>query len=87
MASRNPIQSYGVAATAKMDVEGMNISIGQSSGDFTTFSFEEVQIKTSGNDAEVSTPGISMVFAQTGSNQFHGMAASRSSTPASRAAT
>ena len=74
LASRNPIQSYGVASTARMDVEGMNISIGESSGVyFTTFSFEEVQIKTSGNDAEVSTPGVSMVSVlKSGSNQFHG---------------
>ena len=74
LASRNPIQSYGVAATAKMDVEGMNISIGDSSGVyFQTYSFEEIQIKTSGNDAEVSTPGISMVSVlKSGSNQFHG---------------
>jgi hypothetical protein len=74
LASRNPIQSYGVAATAKMDVEGMNISVGESSGVyFQTYSFEEIQIKTSGNDAEVSTPGISMVSVlKSGSNQFHG---------------
>jgi len=74
LASRNPIQNYGAAATAKMAVEGMDISIGQSSGVyFTTFSFEEVQIKTSGNDAEVSTPGISMVSVlKSGSNQLHG---------------
>ena len=74
MASRNDIQNYGVAATAKMEVEGMNISIGNSSGVYyTTFAFEEVQIKTSGNDAEVSTPGISMVSVlKSGSNQFHG---------------
>ena len=52
LASRNPIQSYGVASTAKMDVEGMNISVGESSGVyFQTYSFEEIQIKTSGNDA------------------------------------
>ena len=74
MASRNDIQNYGVTATAKMEVEGMNISVGPSSGVYyTTFAFEEVQIKTSGNDAEVSTPGISMVSVlKSGSNQFHG---------------
>jgi hypothetical protein len=74
LASRNPIQAYGVASTAKMDVEGMNISVGESSGVyFQTYSFEEIQIKTSGNDAEVSTPGISMVSVlKSGSNQFHG---------------
>jgi Carboxypeptidase regulatory-like domain/TonB dependent receptor-like, beta-barrel len=74
LASRNPIQAYGVASTAKMDVEGMNISVGGSSGVyFQTYSFEEIQIKTSGNDAEVSTPGIAMVSVlKSGSNQFHG---------------
>jgi hypothetical protein len=57
-------------------VEGINItdSAQASSGVyFTAFSFEEVQIKTSGNDAEVSTPGISMVAVlKSGGNQFHG---------------
>lgn len=74
LATRDPIQSYGVAATAKMDVEGMNVTSGESSGVyFQTYSFEEIQIKTSGNDAEVSTPGISMVSVlKSGSNQFHG---------------
>src|ERR1700730_14346463 len=74
LATRNDIQNYGVTATARMDVEGMNISVGPSSGVYySTFAFEEVQIKTSGNDAEVSTPGISMVSVlKSGSNQFHG---------------
>jgi hypothetical protein len=74
MATRNDIQNYGVTATAKMNVEGMNISVGPSSGVyFTNDVFEEIQIKTSGNDAEVSTPGISMVSVlKSGSNQFHG---------------
>jgi hypothetical protein len=74
LASRSPIQSYGAAGTSKIEVEGINISAGESSSVyFTTYSFEEIQIKTSGTDAEVSTPGISMVSVlKSGSNQFHG---------------
>ena len=74
LASRSAIQSYGAAGTSKIEVEGINISVGESSPVyFTSFSFEEIQVKTSGNDAEVSTPGISMVSVlKSGSNQFHG---------------
>jgi Carboxypeptidase regulatory-like domain/TonB dependent receptor-like, beta-barrel len=74
LASRSNVQSYGGSGTSTMNVEGINITSGESSAVyFTNFSFEEVQIKTSGNDAEVSTPGISMVSVlKSGSNQFHG---------------
>ena len=74
LASRSAIQSYGASATSKIEVEGINISVGESSPVyFTSFSFEEIQVKTSGTDAEVSTPGISMVSVlKSGSNQFHG---------------
>src|SRR5919197_2225627 len=38
-----------------------------------TDTLEEVQVKTSGNDAEVSVPGISMVgVLKSGGNDFHG---------------
>jgi hypothetical protein len=74
LASRSNIQSYGATAQAKIEVEGINISAGMSASAYlTTFSFEEIQIRTSGNDAEVSAPGISMVSVlKSGSNQFHG---------------
>jgi hypothetical protein len=74
LASRSNIQSYGATGQAKIEVEGINISAGMSSSTyFTSFSFEEIQIRTSGNDAEVSSPGISMVSVlKSGSNQFHG---------------
>ena len=74
VASRSNIQSYGATAQAKIEVEGINVSVGNSSATYlTTFSFEEIQIRTSGNDAEVSAPGISMVSVlKSGSNQFHG---------------
>jgi len=75
LASRSNIQSYGGGGNSTISVEGINISSGESSAVyFTNFAFEEMQIKTSGNDAEVSTPGISMVSVlKSGSNQFHGV--------------
>jgi hypothetical protein len=76
LASRQDIQNYGVGSQPKMQVEGINIAnSGQESSGvyFTAFPFEEVQIRTSGNDAEVSVPGISMVAVlKSGGNDFHG---------------
>jgi hypothetical protein len=76
MAQRQDVSSYGVAAQPKLQVEGMNIAMGADMNTpiyFNDNTIEEVQIKTSGNDAEVSTPGISMVaILKSGSNTFHG---------------
>ena len=76
MAQRQNIGSEGVFSQPKLQVEGMNITMGadQNSGVyFNSDTFEEIQIKTSGNDAEVSTPGISMVAViKSGGNVFHG---------------
>ena len=39
----------------------------------TSMTLEEAQIRTSGNDAEVSVPGVSMIAViESGSDQFHG---------------
>jgi hypothetical protein len=76
MAQRQNIGSEGVFAQPKLQVEGMNITMGsdQNSGVyFNSDTLEEIQIKTSGNDAEVSVPGISMVAViKSGGNDFHG---------------
>jgi hypothetical protein len=76
IANRQNISSYGVAAQPKLQVEGINVTMGsdQNAGVyFMTDTVEEVQVKTSGNDAEVSVPGISMVgVLKSGGNQFHG---------------
>jgi hypothetical protein len=76
MATRQNISSYGVEAQPKLQVEGMNVAMGADENSpiyFNDNTLQEVQIKTSGNDAEVSTPGISMVaIMKSGSNQFHG---------------
>jgi hypothetical protein len=76
MATRQNISSYGMEAQPKLQVEGMNVAMGADENSpiyFNDNTLQEVQIKTSGNDAEVSTPGISMVaIMKSGGNQFHG---------------
>src|SRR5207249_2844383 len=76
MAQRQNLSSYGVLSQPKLQVEGMNITMGADQNTaiyFNDSTLEEVQIKSSGNDAEVSVPGISMVaIMKSGGNAFHG---------------
>jgi Carboxypeptidase regulatory-like domain len=76
MAQRQNLSSYGVASQPKLQVEGMNVAMGADLNTpiyFNDNTLEEVQIRTSGNDAEVSVPGISMVaIMKSGGNDFHG---------------
>jgi hypothetical protein len=76
LAQRQDTASYGMEAQPKLQYEGMNIAMGADQNTpiyFIDNSLEEVQVRTSGNDAEVSTPGVSMVaIMKSGSNTFHG---------------
>ena len=76
LAQRQDTASYGMEAQPKLQYEGMNIAMGSDQNTpiyFIDNSLEEVQVRTSGNDAEVSTPGVSMVaIMKSGSNTFHG---------------
>jgi hypothetical protein len=76
LAQRQDTASYGMEAQPKLQYEGMNLAMGADQNTpiyFIDNSLEEVQVRTSGNDAEVSTPGVSMVATmKSGSNQFHG---------------
>jgi hypothetical protein len=85
MAQRQNVSSYGVAAQPKLQVEGMNITMGADQNTpiyFNDNTLEEVQIRTSGNDAEVSVPGISMVaIMKSGGNTFHGTYSGAFETP------
>ena len=76
LAQRQDTASYGMEAQPKLQYEGMNLAMGADQNTpiyFIDNSLEEVQVKTSGNDAEVSTPGVSMVAVmKSGSNTFHG---------------
>jgi len=85
MAQRQNISSYGVASQPKLQVEGMNITMGADLNTaiyFNDNTLEEVQIKTAGNDAEVSVPGISMVaIMKSGGNTFHGVYSAAAESP------
>ena len=74
MGVRASASNYGLSGTAKIQVDGIDIADGNSSGIYmTSMTLEEAQIRTSGNDAEVSVPGVSMIAViKSGSNQFHG---------------
>jgi hypothetical protein len=74
MGVRAAAESYGQTANVKIQIDGIDISDGTSSGVYmTSLTLEEAQIRTSGNDAEVSVPGVSMVAViKSGSNQYHG---------------
>src|SRR5262245_38557720 len=76
LAQRQDTASYGMEAQPKLQYEGMNIAMGADQNTpiyFIDNSLEEVQVRTSGNDAEVSTPGVSMIaIMKSGGNQFHG---------------
>jgi hypothetical protein len=76
LAQRQDTASYGVEAQPKLQYEGMNIAMGADQNTpiyFIDNSLEEVQVRTSGNDAEVSTPGVSMIaIMKSGGNTYHG---------------
>ena len=76
LAQRQDTASYGMEAQPKLQYEGMNIAMGADQNTpiyFIDNSLEEVQVRTSGNDAEVSTPGVSMIaIMKSGGNTFHG---------------
>jgi hypothetical protein len=74
MGVRASTTNYGFNANSKIQIDGIDISDGNSTGIYTSsLTLDEAQIRTSGNDAEVSVPGVSMVAViKSGSNQFHG---------------
>ncbi|PYR22259.1 MAG: hypothetical protein DMF94_05280 [Acidobacteria bacterium] len=77
MNNRQSLMSFGVQTASKIEIEGINIATDAGEGGtgvyMSSFSVEEAQIKTSGNTAEVSTPGISMTTVlKSGSNSLHG---------------
>jgi Carboxypeptidase regulatory-like domain len=77
MNNRQSLMSFGVQTASKIEIEGINIATDAGEGGtgvyMSSSSVEEAQIKTSGNTAEVSTPGISMTTVlKSGSNSLHG---------------
>ena len=75
-AARKSIINYGVSGQPKLMVEGINITTGPdaNSGVYVSFlSYEELEVRASGNDAEVMTPGIAMTAViKSGGNDLSG---------------
>jgi hypothetical protein len=78
LADRSAIVTYGVVLQPTLDVEGINTVTDHAANTavyLNSFSLEEVQFKTSGNNAEIAFPGLAQVAVlKSGSNQFHGSA-------------
>jgi hypothetical protein len=76
MAQRPAMSTYGLEATPKIQVEGINITTGSDANTAVYFNYagmEEVQTITSGTSAEVGTPGLHMIAVlKSGGNTFHG---------------
>jgi carboxypeptidase family protein len=76
MAQRPAMSTYGMEATPKIQVEGINITTGSDANTAVYFNYagmEEIQTVTSGTSAEVGTPGLHMIAVlKSGGNQFHG---------------
>jgi Carboxypeptidase regulatory-like domain len=78
LAARSAIITYGVVLQPTLDVEGINTVTDHAADTavyLNTFSLEEVQFKTSGNNADIGFPGVAQVAVlKSGSNTFHGSA-------------
>jgi hypothetical protein len=76
LAARSAIITYGVVLQPTLDVEGINTTTDHAADTavyLNTFSLEEVQFKTSGNNADIAFPGVAQVaILKSGSNVFHG---------------
>ena len=76
MAQRPAMSTYGLSATPKIQVEGINITTGSDANTAVYFNYagmEEIRTVTSGTSAEVGTPGLHMIAVlKSGGNQFHG---------------
>ncbi|HEV3217760.1 MAG TPA: carboxypeptidase-like regulatory domain-containing protein [Vicinamibacterales bacterium] len=78
LAARSAIITYGVVLQPTLDVEGINTTTDHAADTavyLNSFSLEEVQFRTSGNNAEIAFPGVAQVAVlKSGSNTFHGSA-------------
>ncbi len=78
LAARSSIITYGVVLQPTLDVEGINLTTDHAADTavyLNSFSLEEVQFKTSGNNADIAFPGVAQVAVhKSGSNTFHGSA-------------
>ena len=92
LAARSAIITYGVVLQPTLDVEGINTVTDHAADTavyLNSFSLEEVQFKTSGNNADIAFPGVAQVAVlKSGSNTFHGIGSRLGTrTPSGRATT
>jgi len=74
MGNRSDIVTYGVVSNNTIAVEGVNTSLGPSSAVYQlSFSVEEVQIKTTGQPADIQGGGLNFqAVLKSGSNKLRG---------------
>ena len=74
MGNRSDIVTYGVVSNNTIAVEGVNTSLGPSSAVYQlSFSVEEVQIKTTGQSADIQGGGMNFqAVLKSGSNRLKG---------------
>jgi hypothetical protein len=76
LANRQAVVTYGVVLQPTLQVEGINTVTGKdadSSVYLDSLALAEVEFKTSGNNAEVGSPGVAQVAVmKSGGNTFHG---------------
>jgi hypothetical protein len=77
LALRSSIVTYGVVLQTTLDVEGVNTVTDHAADTavyLNSFSLEEAQFKTSGNNADVAFPGVAQVAVlKSGSNTLSGL--------------
>jgi len=86
LASRAAIITYGVVLQTTLDIEGINTTTAHDQDTavyLNSFSLEEAQFKTSGNNAEIAFPGLAQqAVMKSGGNTLHGSARANYENPA-----
>jgi hypothetical protein len=76
MSHRSNLSNYGGTGLPKLSIEGVNVqTLNDRSGAYYMdyANFDEVQVKASGNDAEMASAGVNfLAVVKSGGNDFHG---------------
>ncbi len=76
MSHRSDLTNYGGTGLPKLAIEGINVQTGSDKSgayymDYTNY--DEVQVKSAGNDAEMATSGLNFLATiKSGGNDYHG---------------
>ncbi|HEX5476069.1 MAG TPA: carboxypeptidase regulatory-like domain-containing protein [Vicinamibacterales bacterium] len=76
MSHRSDMSNYGGTGLPKLAIDGINVQTGgdRSGAYYMDFAnYDEVQVKSAGNDAEMATSGVNFLATiKSGGNDFHG---------------